>query len=273
MNKHLSVHNMFMLVFLLAFLIVVFSSCVTQNVYPPTDNNPQNLPVFLTAIEVFPDIMDLEINESLSISSVTAYYSDSSTKSISPDNCSYDSYNPSCATVNSSGLITGLSTGTAFVLVTYTEGVISKFDTITVNVTSSTITPDILSYIEAFPSIMNLNMGETQTINSVTAYYTDSSSKNINLSECIYISSNPDCAIISNDGTITAISDGSSTITISYTENSITKIDTIEVTVGTVSQNEVVYRALCVGVGDYIQGSDNDLSAPPYDVDRIRQVL
>ena len=37
--------------------------------------------------------------------------------------------------------------------------------------------------------------------------------------------------------------------------------------------NEIVYRALCVGVGDYISGRDNDLNAPPYDVDRIRQIL
>ena len=38
--------------------------------------------------------------------------------------------------------------------------------------------------------------------------------------------------------------------------------------------NEIVYRALCVGVGDYINyGSDDDLPAPPYDVDRMCQTL
>jgi len=72
---------------------------------------------------------------------------------------------------------------------------------------------------------------------------------------------------------VTAVSDGSATITISYTESGITKTTSAEITVGTVTQNEVVYRALCIGIGDYIQGSDNDLSAPPYDVDRILQVL
>lgn len=36
----------------------------------------------------------------------------------------------------------------------------------------------------------------------------------------------------------------------------------------------VVYRALLVGVGDYILSSDNDdLFAPPYDVDRVQQTL
>jgi len=41
--------------------------------------------------------------------------------------------------------------------------------------------------------------------------------------------------------------------------------------------NETVYRAYCVGVGDYIYYPDSygniDLPSPPYDVDRIRQTL
>ncbi len=41
--------------------------------------------------------------------------------------------------------------------------------------------------------------------------------------------------------------------------------------------NEIVYRAYCVGVGDYINFPDSygniDLPGPPYDVDRMRQTL
>ncbi len=38
--------------------------------------------------------------------------------------------------------------------------------------------------------------------------------------------------------------------------------------------DKVVYRALCVGVGDYIYGDDdNDLPGPPYDVDRMIQIF
>jgi hypothetical protein len=149
--------------------------------------------------------------------------------------------------------------------------------TINLNITLTPIIPPTpiitLTGISVFPSTMNLAMGESQTFDSVTAYYSDSSSENINLSECNYTSSNPDCTIVNNGGTVTAISDGSATITISYTKDGVTKTTSAEITVGTVTQNEVVYRALCVGVGDYIQGSDNDLSAPPYDVDRIGQIL
>jgi hypothetical protein len=216
--------------------------------------------------------MDLEEGESQSIISVTAYYSDSSTANISLTNCSYYSYNPFCTTVNSSGLITGVSAGLTTIIVVYTEGTVSKTDTIIVTITT-VITPIVLTSIEVLPSSMNLNVGESQTFNSVTAYYSDSSSANVNLTACNYSSSNPDCATVSNSGTVTAVSDGSSTITISYTEDGVTKTTSAEITVGTVTQNEVVYRALCIGVGDYIEGNDNDLSAPPYDVDRIDQIL
>jgi len=151
------------------------------------------------------------------------------------------------------------------------------------------ILPDpkiVLTGISVFPAEMNLAIGESKTLNSVIAYYSDSSSANINiayysdsssaninLNACDYSSNNPGCATVSSNGTVTAVSDGSAMITISYTEDGVTKTTPAEVTVGTIMQNEIVYRALCVGVGDYIQGSDNDLSAPPYDVDRIRQIL
>ena len=149
--------------------------------------------------------------------------------------------------------------------------------TINLNITLTPIVPPApkitLSGISISPTTINLAVGESQTFDSVTAYYSDSSSANLYLSACNYNSGNPDCATVSNSGTVTAVSDGFTTITISYSEGGVTKATSAEITVGTVTQNEVVYRALCVGIGDYIQGSDNDLSAPPYDVDKIRQIL
>jgi len=149
--------------------------------------------------------------------------------------------------------------------------------TVNLNITLTPIilqAPKItLTGINVFPATINLAVGESQTFDSVTAYYSDSSSANVSLTACNYSSSDPACATVSNSGTITAVSDGSAIITISYTEDVVTKTTLAEITVGTVTQNEVVYRALCVGVGDYILGNDNDLNAPAYDVDRIRQIL
>jgi len=239
----------------------------------PVPTLPPTSPYDLYSIEAQPETMNLKVGESQTINSITAYYSDSSTADISLTSCIYHTNKPSCASVNSIGVITGISTGTAIISVVYTEDLLSKTDTINVNVSTTPITPGTLSYIEVLPSTMNLSAGETQTISSVIAYYSDSSSKNITLSECNYISSNPDCATVSSNGTVTAVSDGSATIKIYYTEDGVTKTTSAEITVGTATQNEVIYRALCVGIGDYIQGSDNDLNAPPYDVDRIGQIL
>jgi len=131
--------------------------------------------------------------------------------------------------------------------------------------------PTYLSSIAVHPDIMDLEEGESQNIISITAYYSDSSTANIPFINCSYYSYNPSCATANSSGLITGISTGSTTIIVFYTEGTISKTDTVEVTV---TQNEAVYRALCVGVGDYINyGSDGDLLAPPYDVDRIRQIL
>jgi hypothetical protein len=273
MYNHISLNKIFLILLISLILSSLLLVGCWEYPYPPTTPTPPILPAYLTEIVVQPDTMDLEEGESQAIISVTAYYSDSSTTNIPLINCSYYSYNPFCATVNSSGLITGVSTGTAAILIIYTEGVISKNNTVTINVTTTPITLAILSYIEVLPSVMSLSVGESQTFNSVTAYYSDLSSANVNLTACNYSSSNPDYATVSSSGTVTAVSDGSATITISYTEGGVTKTTSAEITVSTVTQNEVVYRALCVGVGDYISGSDNDLNAPPYDVDRIRQIL
>lgn len=45
-------------------------------------------------------------------------------------------------------------------------------------------------------------------------------------------------------------------------------------TTKTITIKEITYRALCVGVGDYIYGDDDlDLPSPPYDVDRMIQIF
>jgi len=128
-----------------------------------------------------------------------------------------------------------------------------------------------LARIVVQPNTMDLEVGESQYIVSVTAYYSDSSTANIPLNNCTYYSYNPSCATVNSSGLITGVSAaGSTIIMVVYTEGTVSKAATVEVTI---TQNEVVYRALCVGVGDYILGSDNDLSAPPYDVDRMCYTL
>jgi len=80
-----------------------------------------------------------------------------------------------------------------------------------------------------------------------------------------FISWNPTAADVGIHSVTVEVSDGELTNTQSFT---------IIVTTSSVS---IVYRALCVGVGDYLYFPDAcgniDLPAPPYDVDRMRQTL
>lgn len=273
MHNHILPNKNFLILLLFLILIILLFAGCWEYPYPPIIPTPPILPNYLTEIIVQPDTVDLEEGESQSIISITAYYSDARTANISLTNCTYSSNNPFCATVNSNGLISGVSTSSTNIVVVYNEGSVSKSDTITVIVITPLISANLTS-IEIFPSTMSLSVGESQTISSVTAYYDDASSASISLNSCTYNSNNINYATIDDNGTISGVSEGTATITVFYTENEITKTDTVEITVDPTTQNEIVYRALCIGVGDYIYyDSEDDLLAPSFDVDRVYQTL
>lgn len=145
----------------------------------------------------------------------------------------------------------------------------------------SQITLDKINVLPYYTTI-TLSLGNTIIINSVTSYYSDYSSINIPLANCTY-SSNDACATVNSSGTITGISAGAAIITVSYTEGGITKTDTVVVYIRNTPTDipitppdNIVYRALLVGVGDYIYGDPypgGDLDGPPENVDRMRQIL
>ena len=232
--------------------VIVYSDNTT-NVY-------KDLLARLNKIIVQPTSMNLEVGESQKIDSVTAYYVDSGLVNLTLSGCSYSS-SSSHATVNSSGTITGASEGSATITISYTDVEITKTDTVNV-----TVKPLKLTSIEVLPSSMNLDIGESKTISSITAHY-DTSSESVALSDCSY-SSDSSCATVDATGTISGVSEGLAVITVSYIKSGITKTDTAEVIVG-----DIVYRALCIGVGDYIDISIPDLLGPPYDVNRMIDVF
>jgi len=133
-----------------------------------------------------------------------------------------------------------------------------------------------LSKIIVQPTLMNLEEGESQKIDSVTAYYVDSGSADLTLSDCSYSSSSSH-ATVNSSGTVTGVSEGSATITVSYTDIEIIKSDTVNVIISPFVPppvvTPVVYRAFCVGVGDYLNDDVTDLESPEHNVNRIVQVL
>jgi len=93
----------------------------------------------------------------------------------------------------------------------------------------------LLTSIKVLPStVMYLDMNESKPIQSVTAYYDNNTSKEIELANCSYESDHQDIATVDNNGTVTGITNIISipaTITVSYSEENISKNDIVLVVV------------------------------------------
>jgi len=101
-----------------------------------------------------------------------------------------------------------------------------------------TITVDVtlLTSIVVLPTTMSIAAGSSKTITSVTAHYDNGTEANITpLTACTYESNKPSTATVSSSGTIKGITSCTAStaaiITVSYTEDSITKTDTVSVVV------------------------------------------
>ncbi|MFW6134547.1 MAG: Ig domain-containing protein [Elusimicrobiota bacterium] len=88
-----------------------------------------------------------------------------------------------------------------------------------------------LSSIGVLPEEISIEENNTESISSVTAYYDDGSSASIAKTDCDYQSSNTNRATVNIYGQIIGKNEGLATITVSYTEDDITKEDTVSVTV------------------------------------------
>jgi len=90
----------------------------------------------LETIFVEPIRMIMYVGASQSITFITASYTNADDASIEPSLANYNSLHPAIATVNSSGVVTGVAVGETTVVVTYTEGGITEMDTVEVEVIS-----------------------------------------------------------------------------------------------------------------------------------------
>jgi hypothetical protein len=89
-----------------------------------------------------------------------------------------------------------------------------------------------LSSIGVLPTSMSFTTSSiSKSVTSITAYYSDGSSSSIEKSDCSYQSSNNNIATVNESGLIDPKLAGSATITVSYTEDGITKEDKVSVTV------------------------------------------
>lgn len=133
---------------------------------------------------------------------VTAYYSDGSTKDVTAS-ASYQVSDPSVAGV-SGCRVTALNVGSAVLTASY-EG---KSASATVSITSA------VESISVEPSSVTLQAGGSQQL-TVTAHYSDGTTADVT-GQASYQTNDQSVASVSSDGMVAGIAPGSATVTVSY---------------------------------------------------------
>ncbi|OMQ12172.1 hypothetical protein BXU01_04635 [[Flexibacter] sp. ATCC 35103] len=134
----------------------------------------------------------------------------------------YSSSNTAVATVNSSGLITAVGAGSATITVTTQDGAKTATCAVTVNATNVAVTSVSLS-----PTSASLSVGGTQQL-TPTILPANATNKSVN-----YSSGNTAVATVNSSGFVTAVANGSATITVTTVDGSKTSIVSITVSTAT----------------------------------------
>jgi len=117
------------------------------------------------------------------------------------------------------------------IIIEVNDGNVSVFQNFPITVVEAE-----LSSIEVVPSEMRIPIGDSETIASITAYYDNETTAEIELdsddvSYTVGSTDTPDIITVSTSGVVTGVSEGIETITVSYTEGETTKTAEIGVTV------------------------------------------
>ena len=210
---------------------VVFGSKKTNSTFSRTLNVvvsgfPTIIPI--TSIVVQPRRAQVLTGETVELT-VNYLPSSATNKAIT-----WSSSNTSVATVSDTGVVTGVAPGTATVTATTQDGS---------NKTSSCyiiVTAPVIGVIgvTVSPKILSLTKGSTGSVVATVAP-SDASNKNVT-----YTSSKPSVATVSETGVVTAVAEGSTTITVTTEDGDYT--DTCAVTVTEASAPEVKVTGVTV---------------------------
>jgi len=136
----------------------------------------------------------------------------------------FSSNNNSVATVNASGLVTAIGSGSATITVTTQDGAKTDISVITVNSSNVAVTSVSLN-----PTSAALAVGGTQQL-TATVLPSNATNKSVT-----YTSNNTGVATVNASGLVTAISNGTATITVTTVNGN--KTNTAVITVNTASGN------------------------------------
>ena len=155
--------------------------------------------------------------------------------------------------------------GTHDVEVEVSDGKKFTLQVFTINVEEA-----MLDSVSVDPESIEIEVGDTQDIGTVTAHYDNGTTASINASSLIFVSNNNEIAQINNDGEISGVAEGETTISVAYTEGDITKIYSVEFTVFEAAillaiqvepENVIMYEGQTVSIGAITAFYDNESSA------------
>lgn len=194
-----------------------------------------NVPV--TGVTVLPTTVSLGVGATQQLTPTVA------PANATNKNVTYSSNNTGVATVNGSGLVTAVASGTATITVTTQDG--AKTATSAITVTSSNVA---VTSVSLSPSTVSLSVGATQQL---TATVLPSNATNKNVS---YSSNNTGVATVNASGLVTAVSNGTATITVTTADGN--KTSTCAVTVSTATGNYFTIRNRWTGNYLYDAGAN-----------------
>ena len=177
----------------------------------------------LKSIAVPASTITLHIKEKKQLS-VTATDTAGRTENVTAKS-TYKNSSPAVISIDKSGLIQAISDGSGTIIISYTDGEVTKTASVYVVVTKK---PALTSIAVSIDSVIASTKAGWQL--GVTAYYSDKSTKNVTTNS-VYKSNNTNVATVSAGGLVTAVTAGSATVTISYTEDNRTSVATVPVTV------------------------------------------
>ncbi|RYY49294.1 MAG: T9SS type A sorting domain-containing protein, partial [Chitinophagaceae bacterium] len=183
--------------------------------------------------------MQLTVNGPVSVTGVTLNQATATiavgmtqqlSATIAPSNATdkkvtWSSDNQSVATVSTNGLVTATGTGTATITVTTIDGVKTATSIITV------VAPVNVTAVSLAPDAVNITRGSTQQL---TPTITPNNATN---KAVTFTTSNAAIATVSSSGLVTAVGNGTATITVTTADGS--KTATASVTVNAISVNSL----------------------------------
>ncbi|MDQ6472434.1 Ig-like domain-containing protein [Flavobacterium sp. LHD-80] len=199
-----------------------------------TFNWSAGAPVAVTGVSVSPTTASVGVNSTQQLTATVA------PSNATNQNVTWSSSNTAVATVNSSGLVTGVAAGTATITVTTQDG--NKTATSAINVTIVAVTG-----VSVSPTSASIFAGQTQQL---TATVSPSNASNTNVT---WSSSNTAVATVNSSGLVTGVAQGTATITATTVSGSKTATSAFTI------QGQQPYGGTPASIPGIIQAENYDL--------------